>query len=207
MSIAPTISPAGPEARGKEVKAVTPAERRRAVATVALAFASDPMVRWSFPDAERYFAIALDFIDAFGGRAVEHGSADQAGDFAAVAFWLPPGVTPDGERMGKIFEANIPAEKMQDGGAIIEQMNHFHPHEPHWYLPLIGADPAHQHKGYGSALLAHAVQRCDRDGLPAYLESSNAANIPLYERFGFKVIGEIQAGSSPKLYPMLREAR
>lgn len=71
----------------------------------------------------------------------------------------------------------------------------------------LAADPVHQGKGYGSALLAHALQRCDRDGLPTYFESSNAANIPLYERHGFKLVGEIQSGSSPKLYPMLREPR
>jgi ribosomal protein S18 acetylase RimI-like enzyme len=201
----PTKQHLAPDAQGKEVRAVAPADQARAVATVALAFASDPMMRWSFHDPARYFAVARDFIDAFGGHAVEHGSADVVGDFAAVALWLPPGVTPNGEAMGAIIEANMPPDRMQDGVLLVEQMNRFHPHEPHWYLPLIGTDPAHQGKGYGSALLAHALQRCDRDGLPAYLESSNAANIPLYQRHGFRLIGEIQSGSSPKLYPMLRE--
>lgn len=193
-------------ATGSEaVKAVAPADRKRAVATVALAFASDPMMRWSFPDPARYFAIACDFVDAFGGHAVEHGGADEIADFASVALWLPPGVTPHGEAMGAIIEANMPADRMPDGGSLVEQMNRFHPHEPHWYLPLIGTDPAHQGKGYGSALMAHGIARADRDKLPAYLESSNAANIPLYERHGFRLIGEIQSGSSPTLYPMLRK--
>jgi ribosomal protein S18 acetylase RimI-like enzyme len=190
-----------------QVRAVAPADRKKAVATVALAFAGDPMMRWSFPDPTRYFAVARDFIDAFGGHAAEHGGADEIADFAAVALWLPPGVAPDSEAMGAIIGANMPAEKMEDGGSLFEQMDRFHPKEPHWYLPLVGADPVHQGKGYGSALMAHALKRCDRDGLPAYLESSNPANIPLYERHGFKVIGEIHAGSSPKLTPMLRPAR
>ncbi len=189
------------------VRAVAPADRKKAVATIALAFASDPMMRWSFPDPARYFTIARDFIDAFGGHAVEHGGADEIADFAAAALWLPPGVAPDDEAMGAIIAANMPAEKLEDGGSLFEQMDRFHPNEPHWYLPLIGADPVHQGKGYGSALMAHALKRCDRDGLPAYLESSNPTNVPLYERHGFKVIGEIQAGSSPKLTPMLRPAR
>jgi ribosomal protein S18 acetylase RimI-like enzyme len=190
-----------------EPRAVAPADRARAVATVALAFAGDPMMRWSFPDPENYFSIAREFIDAFGGHAVEHGSADQIGDFAAVALWLPPGVTPNGEAMGAIIEANMPADRMQDGAGLVEQMNRFHPHEPHWYLPLIGTDPAHQGKGFGTALLASAMQRCDRDRLPAYLESSNPVNVPLYERFGFEVMGTIQQGSSPELIPMLRKPR
>jgi ribosomal protein S18 acetylase RimI-like enzyme len=189
------------------VSAVVPADRARAVATVALAFASDPMMRWSFPDPDRYFSVARAFIDAFGGHAVDHGSADQAGDFAAVALWLPPGVAPNGEAMGAIIEANMLADRLQDGGGLVEQMNRFHPKEPHWYLPLIGADPAQQGKGFGTALLEYAMHRCDQDRLPAYLESSSPKNVPLYERFGFKVMGTIQQGSSPPLIPMFRPAR
>ena len=190
-----------------QVRPVAAADRHKAVATIALAFASDPMMRWSFPDPARYLAVACGFIDAFGGHAVEHGSADEIADFAAAALWLPPGIAPDSDTMGTIIAANMPAELMQDGGALFEQMTRFHPQEPHWYLPLIGTDPPHQGKGYGSALLAHALQRCDSDGLPAYLESSNLSNVPLYKRHGFKVIGKIQSGSSPTLYPMLRPAR
>jgi GNAT superfamily N-acetyltransferase len=189
------------------VRTVRSADRQKAVATVTLAFASDPMMRWSFPDPVRYLAVALEFIDAFGGHAVEHGTAHEIADFAAAALWLPPGIAPDSDTMGTIIAANMPADRMEAGGALFEQMDRFHPKEPHWYLPLIGTDPVHQGKGYGSALIAHALQRCDRDGLPAYLESSNPANVPLYERHGFKVIGEIQSGSSPTLIPMLRSAR
>jgi ribosomal protein S18 acetylase RimI-like enzyme len=82
-----------------------------------------------------------------------------------------------------------------------------HPKEPHWYLPLIGIDPACQGKGFGSALLKHATDICDHDGMLAYLESSNLANVPLYERHGFEAIGRIQVGGSPVLTPMLRRPR
>jgi hypothetical protein len=37
-----------------QVRTVAAARRGKAVATVALAFASDPMMRWSFPDPARY---------------------------------------------------------------------------------------------------------------------------------------------------------
>jgi hypothetical protein len=55
--------------------------------------------------------------------------------------------------------------------------------------------------------MEYAMRRCDRDRMPAYLESSNPVNIPLYERFGFQVIGKIQSGASPVLTPMFRPAR
>jgi ribosomal protein S18 acetylase RimI-like enzyme len=189
------------------VASVAPADSARAIATIALAFANDPMMRWSFADPARYMTVVPDFLRAFGGDCFEQGTADQVGDFSAAALWLPPGFAPDGETMGAIIQANMPAERMQDGGGLMEQMERFHPKEPHWYLPLIGTDPVYQGKGFGSALLEHAMSRCDGDGKPAYLESSNPANVPLYERFGFKVMGTIQSGSSPPLIPMLRPAR
>ncbi len=92
-----------------------------------------------------------------------------------------------------------------DGPQLMQQMASYHPKEPHWYLPLLGVDPAHQNEGVGSALLRHVTDRCDRDGVPAYLESSNPRNIPLYERHGFEILGRAQSGSSPVITPMLRK--
>jgi ribosomal protein S18 acetylase RimI-like enzyme len=74
-------------------------------------------------------------------------------------------------------------------------------------LPLIGVDPAHQGKGLGDALMLHALEQCDRDKLPAYLESTSPRNISLYRRQGFEPLGAIQVGSSPTLVPMLRRSR
>jgi GNAT superfamily N-acetyltransferase len=189
------------------IAAVSNADQKRAFATIALAFATDPMMRWSFPDPAKYMEIVPSFLRAFGGNAIAQGTADVAGDFAAVALWLAPGIEPDGEAMGKLIEQHMPPENMEDGSGVVEQMNKFHPHEPHWYLPLIGTDPMHQGKGYGAALMAHATRRCDESGMPAYLESSKPSNVPFYERFGFEVMGKIQQGSSPLLTPMLRKAR
>jgi ribosomal protein S18 acetylase RimI-like enzyme len=86
-------------------------------------------------------------------------------------------------------------------------MESYHPRETHWYLPLIGVDPAHQRNGFGAALLQDTLRQCDRDHAVAYLESTNAANVPLYKRHGFEVLGTIQVGSSPPLFPMRRAAR
>ena len=78
----------------------------------------------------------------------------------------------------------------------------YHPHDEHWYLPLIGADPAYLGLGLGSALMKHACLEIDKTGLPAYLESSNPRNISLYERYGFEVMGEILSGAAPVVTPM-----
>ena len=53
----------------------------------------------------------------------------------------------------------------------------------------------------------HTLDACDRDHAPAYLESNNPKNVPLYERHGFELLGTIQAGTSPPIFPMLRKPR
>ena len=43
----------------------------------------------------------------------------------------------------------------------------------------------------GAALLRSRLRRCDKEGLPAYLESSKLENVPLYQHFGFHVTGAL----------------
>ena len=90
---------------------------------------------------------------------------------------------------------------------MFEQMASYHPEEPHWYLPLIGVDPAHQGKGHGGALMAYALQRCDRDHLAAYLESTNPREHHAVSAAWLEALGNDSGGSSPPLTPMLRKAR
>ncbi len=87
----------------------------------------------------------------------------------------------------------------------LEEVDKQHPSEPHWYLGVLGTGPAYQGKGIGSALMQPVLERCDREGLPAYLESSKEQNIPFYSRHGFEVTGEITAMGGPTLWPMWRE--
>lgn len=191
-------------ASGAAIRAAREEDRRTAFDTVLLAFSTDPFARWVFPNPAQYVAVSPEFGDAFGGRGFAHGSVDMVEDGSGVAFWLPPGVEPDGERMQAIIEQSVPADRMHDLGGVIEQMGESHPTEPCWYLPIIGVDPAMQGRGIGSALLKHGLARSDADGVPAYLESSNPRNITLYERHGFEVIRTIQVGSSPPVVPMIR---
>jgi GNAT superfamily N-acetyltransferase len=183
------------------------ADKDRVVHTIVLAFAADPMARWVWPGATQYLESMPAFTLAFGGGAFANEAAHRTSDYAGAALWLPPDVHADERTMGEITERTVAPAIRGELYAVLEQMGSFHPREPHWYLPLIGVDPAHQGKGCGAALLSYALERCDRDRLPAYLESTNPRNIGLYKRHGFVEVGEIQAGSSPKLVPMLRTPR
>jgi ribosomal protein S18 acetylase RimI-like enzyme len=189
------------------VRPVTAEEQQRAIQTLVLAFSADPFMRWILPGPAAYLDSFADMAVALGGRAFEHGTAYCAGDFAATALWLPSGVQPDDPELEKLIAERVPASRQETLIGIIGQLEQYHPPEPHWYLPLIGVDPTQQGRGFGSTLLERALEACDAARQPAYLESSNARNIPLYERHGFEVAGEIQIGDAPPVWPMLRSAR
>ena len=190
-----------------EVKSADANIRAIAISTIVLGFAADPMTRWVWPDSSAYLRMMPRFVNAFGGRAFGQGTADIAEGARAAALWLPPGVEPDEEEMGAIMEASLRPEIAGDIAGVMKGMAEYHPRGPHWYLPLIAADPNWIGQGLGSLLMKHALRRCDEAGIAAYLESSNPRNISFYERHGFKVIGKIQSGSSPVLTPMLRPER
>jgi ribosomal protein S18 acetylase RimI-like enzyme len=187
------------------VKSATGAEKNALLSTLTLAFGSDPMIRWMLPNPHVYIANFPEFAHAFGGAAFEHGSAYCTEGYLGACLWLPPTIEPDFEKLIGMMYPLAPDGIKEDMVKVAEISEGFHPDEPHWYLPLIGVDPIGQGKGQGSILMKHALERCDNENKIAYLESSNPRNISLYERFGFKVTGEIQSGSSPTIWPMLRK--
>jgi ribosomal protein S18 acetylase RimI-like enzyme len=189
------------------IKTATPSDEAPATAVVVLAFSADPAARWTWPDPNQYLMHFPSFVKALGGKAFAHGSAYCLDDNAGAALWLPPAVGPDEDALVALLQRTGSASVQDDLAGLFEQMGRYHPQEPHWYLPFIGIDPSQQGQGYGAALMEHALVPCDRDRTLAYLESSNPKNIPLYERHGFELLGTIQVGTSPPIFPMLRKPR
>lgn len=191
----------------KPIKSATSPDQDHILAVIVLAFSADPAARWTYPDPHDYLRYFPDIVRAFGGKAFEHGSAYYVDGFSGAALWLPPDVQPQEDEMIALFQRTVSGQRQEELFSVFEQMGSYHPTEPHWYLPLIGVDPAQQGNGHGSALMKHALVACDREQKLAYLESSNPRNIPLYQRHGFEVLGTIQVGSSPPIFPMLRRPR
>jgi ribosomal protein S18 acetylase RimI-like enzyme len=179
----------------------------RCLASLTLAFSCDPPCRWAWPDPQQYLEAFPRFARAFGGSAIDHGTAHYYEGFCGVALWLSPGTAPDEASLVKVIEDTIADERKGAMFSIFEQMDALHLREAHWYLPLIGVDPAHQRRGIGSALLNHVLNVCDAQKVSAYLEATNSRNVGLYERHGFEAVGRIQAGDSPEIISMLRKPR
>ncbi|MCC5670167.1 GNAT family N-acetyltransferase [Nostoc sp. CHAB 5784] len=186
------------------IESVTESNVADVVAVGVLAFNADPASRWLYSEPRQYLTYFPQFISLLGGKAFEHNTAYYIDDYFGAALWLPPGIEPDAQPLIDLIQHSVAEQKQADMFAVLEQMAHHHPTEPHWYLAILGVEPKQQGKGYGSALIQKILRECDRTQTPAYLESSNPSNVPFYERHGFEAIGTIQAGTSPTLFPMIR---
>lgn len=177
------------------------------IQTIVLGFANDPITRWCWPKAEAYLEAMPKYIMASGGRAFDNKSVYTVEGYRGAALWLPPGVEADEKALEQLVLDTVEPDKQTELGAAFKALESYHPDQPHWYLPIIGVDSCHQGHGIGASLMKHAVQCCDQDGLQAYLESSNPANISLYQRHGFEIVGEVQISSVPVFTPMIRMPR
>jgi GNAT superfamily N-acetyltransferase len=189
------------------VDVIQAADRERAVVTLTLAFASDPVARWNWPDTYQYATYWPEFVEAFAGRAFDHGTAHGLDNCRAVALWLSPGLGPDEETLMEVARESMDGQVFEDTIGLLEQMDAAHPTVDHWYLPVTGVDPVAQGHRLGSTLMQHALAICDSEGLPAYLEATNPRSRNLYTRLGFDVTKVIQCGTSPQLWAMLRSPR
>lgn len=168
-------------------------------ATLARAFAHDPF--YSFlaggaPERNQRMRDGWSGILRFGSANLTetYTTDDQGG----VAIWLPPGhVGPaflDSLRMMPAVARLAGWGRLRMVTSVIAELEKRHRHHmpgPHFYLSALGVVPERQGEGIGSALLAPVLDRCDRDGVAAYLEAATARNVLLYERLGFNVVEEL----------------
>lgn len=175
----------------------------------AAGFESDPLMTWVF-DAP---AAPIDGLRvAFTGLAqsylAEH-SVLHVVDDGCVTLWRMPSYSPPADRGADESESPFPTEVNERFRILSELMDAAHPHDrPHWYLNVIATLPERQGQGLGAQALRPVLERCDAEGAPAYLESSNPRNMTLYRRHGFEERADtIDLPDGPSLYPMWREPR
>lgn len=196
-----------------KVDAITESEAERAVALLALAFATDPVIRRFYPDPLDHQTNSSELMRINRAPAIASRSAHAVKGMSAAAIWFPPAEADDavdaekdrGRRTNALIAETARTEGNDDLFAALGEMEKHHPRVPHWYLMSIGVDPFHQSEGLGSLLMEHALPMSDADGTLAYLESSNPRNVPFYQRHGFDVIEVVQIGDSPTFTLMSRE--
>jgi GNAT superfamily N-acetyltransferase len=177
-------------------------------AALAAAFERDPVFGWLVPRGERrrrrlerFFELELRHV------VLPVGTAWTVDGGAGASLELPPGnwrmslgtQLAHAPAFGRVFGA-----RLLHALGLITTMERRHLREPHCYIAYVGVAPAAQGQGLGSTLMRPTLERCDREGLPAYLEATCERNAALYERLGFEHLGPFRFAGSPPLWPMRR---
>lgn len=187
------------------------------------AFAGDPLMAWIFDDPRTHVAS----LGVWWRHIADAATASGTGHLwllgtGAAAIWYPPalgnadaGDTDDTDAGTSDTGGGTIDTDEQEANAFVEMVaglvgprlgevldafraiQEAHPEEAHWYLAAVGTTPSLQGRGLGARLLAPVLDRCDHDGLPAYLESSSPRNVPFYLRLGFEITGELHVGDDP----------
>jgi GNAT superfamily N-acetyltransferase len=192
------------------VRPAEPTELHALATTLALAFDDDPLTMWLFPNGSARRRNLPAFFRSLLRASLPLGEVYTAADGRAVAIWNPPGTFPMGwytdAKLGLTTARLIRLRVLSCARGLLYVQSH-HPKAPHWYLQMLGTEPASQGQGMGSAVIAPILERCDRTGERIYLESSKESNIPFYVRNGFEVTEEVEVPRGPILWAMWREAR
>ncbi|MFF5963499.1 GNAT family N-acetyltransferase [Streptomyces collinus] len=195
---------------GVAIRTAGEGDRELIVRLLDEAFQDDPVSGWVFPGAEDRRAKHPRLMAAFTDIVLAAGRVDVTEDGSACALWLSipadeghDDAEDDGPAL--VREAVDPDnERVESIGRLVADV---HPTgRAHEYLWMIGVAPGRQGEGLGTALIEAVLDRCDREGLPAYLEASNARSRNLYERLGFEPAGPaLDLPDGPSMWPMWRE--
>ncbi|WP_063839652.1 GNAT family N-acetyltransferase [Streptomyces sp. WM4235] len=201
-------------AAGYGIRCARPAESGAVAALLARSFADDPVMVWMFPEPSHRARRTARFFKLISRQQRPRAgavrvAATRGGELLAAALWSGPGRwQPSSVReLAALpgYARTFGVRGLRRAAEVENTLHESHPEGPHWYLPTLGTDPTLQGTGVGSALVREQLAHCDRLGEPAYLESSKASNVPFYEKFGFRVTGEIRLpGGGPPLWPMWR---
>ena len=192
-----------------DVRTLVTADAEKAVAMLARAFETDPFVKWFVRgDARHAEGMRTFFEIALHDLTLPFGECFVTGGVEGAALWNPPGTWNlgllDKLRLMPKFSRAAGAGRLISVFLKTNPLTAAHPREPHWYLFVLGVDPASQGRGLGRALVAPVLARCDRDGVPAYLETSKEENLGFYTSLGFAVVGEHRIPDGPPVWFLRR---
>ncbi|MEW1646921.1 GNAT family N-acetyltransferase [Streptomyces sp. NPDC091219] len=197
---------------GVAIRVAGEGDRELVVRLLDEAFQDDPVSGWVFPDAAYRRTTHHRLMAAFVDVVLADGRIDLTEDGAACALWLsvPGEAHPAADGVDEAVELR---ESVDPGNARVETIARLvadsHPAgRAHEYLWMIAVAPGRQGEGLGAALVRHVLDRCDREGLPAYLEASSERSAKLYERLGYTFTDRaLDLPDGPRMYPMWREPR
>jgi GNAT superfamily N-acetyltransferase len=178
---------------------------------LASAFYDDPLWgHWTFPDEQSRSRDLLPFMRFWAACSLRHLWVRMTDGAEAVAIWTPPGevyVTGEEESELSALLDELLGPRAPEIHALFDQFEQHLPDGDYYHLEWWATHRDHAGRGLGTALLRDDLARVDALGMPAYLESTNPANLPRYESLGFRPLAEFAPVGGLVITTMWREER
>ena len=182
-----------------DLLSVKKAHLYKAAKTLSLAFMDDPLSIEVFSEESTRYNNLMTYFHFRINYGIKYGVVYATSEeFEGVAVWLP------GKRAhisnwrgmlsgGMKLYSEIGRELMTKFNEINHYTTSFRNsiiQPPYYQLSPIGVIPEMQGKGFGSKLLKPMFERFDDKQIICFLETQTKENIPLYQKYGFKVLKE-----------------
>jgi len=179
------------------------------------AFHNDPLMLYLFPDSterENKLPSMMELLLRIGIKyGIVHTTSPK---LEGIAVWFPSNKAKVTTWMG-LLNGGI-SYFFKHGSKAVKKQNRFynyiysvHKHlipSHHWYLSIIGINPQCQGKGLSRVLFDSMLNKIDDQNIPCFLDTNNEKNLPIYARFGFKILKEYEIpGTSIVNWAMIRE--
>lgn len=191
---------------------LTAADESAAVASLSAAFADYPLLALLCPDADRRPRVTAAFCRFLFRSAVRVGGAFGTPDRGAVVCSWPAGrewpSRWDAVRAGGLAFAWAMGWRatrlMTRLEAEFDAARAEHVDGPHCYVPLLGVRPESQGKGLSRVVMRPVFDRADREGVSVYLETVPEANVAIYRKLGFELVGRRELSRGLPNWEMVR---
>ncbi len=197
-----------PSLKLPSVRRAQPGDLGQLSEMLAHAYVADPVSRWLIPGDEQWTRYARPYFGFLLRSAFAEGELFANEDCSAAALWRKPNPAERG-RLGKALHGlrmlSLLRARSARGIRLARLLEEAHPPEPHWFLQFVAVEALRRGTGLGGSVLRPVLERCDREGQVAYLESSNPANTPIFQHFGFEVCGKIDLSPGPVILCLRRQ--
>ncbi|KAL9102960.1 MAG: hypothetical protein Q9163_001947 [Psora crenata] len=215
----PTTLTSSPTDLATMIRVLKKSECKQAGDTLAQAFKDDELARYFTHTEDRRhcteeenWELHVFIMECIVKAHVSRGLVTVIGeDYDCVALWMPPGKNMDDwitvirsgmykflyklskEGRKRFFDEFLPLLH----NTKVEVMKEHDQNS--WYLVYLGTKPGSRGKGYARTLIEHTTRQADAENRLCYLESTNVANLKLYNRLGFESQTQISLtrGSKP----------
>jgi GNAT superfamily N-acetyltransferase len=199
-----------------KIEQITAVDESEALQVLTMAIVNDPGIVFFSPNAVKRVYHTMRMVNGMSWLLSDFGKKymiKEKGKIVAIAMWVPPGESITNWRLLKTGFLLIPfimglrvfrgimkfldiATRLQED--LMKNRNH-------WYLYYLAVHPAHQRRGYGSAIISEILSESDKTQTPIFIQVLTEDGIRFFTKNGFHEVSKISFSENCIMSCMIRE--